>query len=701
MQPEVRSLAFLRAFFRSDVAVALLFFILALAVRWYFAATHPYFNGLLSVRGVPFVDGQVWTTVAIRLIHGEGLGTAYRPFYPIFLALFFIWTDWSFTIITCLNVLIGAISAAFLFLTARLSFNRWIGSAAAMFFALDPSQIVMTPQAGTEPLGLLFFILSLYFMLEIGRKRTATATLMSGIFFGLSNLTRTLTLLCAPIYALLLGVFEWSRGKSIRWAVIVVSLFTLGTAVSMGPWLIRQKLVHNIWSVASNIGEALYAATSPEYKTWTPRLRLDAYRAGIPSGVESTYSFYMQKSVEHIRDNPGFYLRQTASAFWTYLNCFDRNYRTKGEEFSGREILSEHREAQTLFIFIVGAMLVLAGLWKMKDDAFAGATFLALSLALIGLWRILPLYGNFLILSAGFILGLASAKSRQNVWLLAASLLGAGVAGAIFNNTILYRAVLMTDWLFACFYLAAFFYTASALTSALLRVLHKNRPGTGSPEIEPGAQPFVTIFESRVKLATKILTLLFLLFAGVSATRLILADVRSEQRPKPIARLSNAQKKEILQRLKKLSPSLDRSLPSPNAAHLYVAPPQFLTAKPTVADSGLEPTVAIESGALPYFIHYFPKGTEFEDRGPLFKKRPFDYSMFRFSGLDVIFAGQIARELSGTPAVLVGRIKPPEQASYYRLSTLECEAIIPLRNGNVRGLDYAHAIFPQATPPAR
>jgi hypothetical protein len=700
MQSEIKSVAFLRALFGSDVAVALLFFTLALAVRWYFAATHPYFSGLLSVRGVPYVDGQVWTLAAIRLIHGEGLGTVYRPFYSILLALFFIWTDWSFAIITCLNVVIGALSTAFLFLTVRHTFNRWIASSAAMFFAFDPSQIITTPQAGTEPLGLLFFILSLYFMLEIGRRRTASATVLSGIFLGLSNLTRPLTLFCAPVYALVLAAFEWSRRKSLRWAIIVASLFTLGIVASMGPWLIRQKLVHNIWSVSSNMGEALYGATSPKHKTWSMRVRLDAYRAEIPSTIEATYSFYMQKSIEQIRDNPGFYLSQTGRALWIYLNCFDRNYRAKGEEFAPRQAFSSHVEAQTLFIFIVGAMLLLAGLWKVKNDAFAGATFLAVSLVLIALWRILPPYGNFLILSAGFILGLVSAKSRQNVSLLAASLLVTGIGGAIFNNAILYRAVLMTDWLFACFYLAAFFYTASALTSALLRVLHKNKPTTDSPETASRAHPFATIFESRVKQAAKILTILFLLFAGVSATRLILTNARAEQRPKPIAKLNYAQKMEILQRLKKLSSSLDRSLPTPDKVHFYVARPQSQSLKPTVEGLGLEPIVAIESGTLPYFIHHFPEGTHLEGRGSLFKKRPFEYSVFRFPGLDVVFPGRIAREFSGRTAVLVGRIKPPERPLPFIPYTLECEAIIPFADQKNPKLDYAHALLPKTAAAA-
>jgi hypothetical protein len=689
--------AILHALVRSDIAVALLFFALALAVRWYFAATHPYFNGLLSVRGVPYSDGQGWTLAAIELIHGHGLGNVFRPFYSIFLALFYVWTDWSFTTITCLNVLIGAFTAAFLYLTARLSFNRWIGFAAATFFTFDPSQIIKTPQAATEPLGLLLFILAVYFMLETGRPRTASAAILSGVFFGLSNLARPLTLFCAPAYTLLLAAFEWSR-KNIRWAIIA-SLFTLGTCASMAPWLIRQKLVHNIWSVSTNMGEALYAATSPVYKKWTPLVRLDAERAGAWTLSERN-SFYMQESVQHIRDHPTFYFSQTSRALWIFLNCFDSHYRAKSDEgrFRGRQPFTSLNEGQTVFIFVVLGLLLLAGLWKLKSDAFAGAIFLLLSAGLVGLWRVLPSSLNFLILSAGFVLGLISGKSKQNVSLLAASLLFTGVGNAVFNNAVLFRSVLMSDWLFACFYLAAFFYSASALTSALLRLERKSISAAEGPKSAPMVDPFVATFESRVKRALKILAILFLLFAAISATRLVLANLHSEKQPAAIAKLNASQKMKILQTLKTLSPSLEKSIPPFDEARLYVASRLSVTGGTTAKDLGPGPVTAVEPGIFPYFIHYFPKGTDFEIRGPIFRKRPFAYSMFRFANVDVIFRGRIPRELSGTPAIVVGKIELPKKKSSYDFPTLQCDAIIPLKRDNVEDLDYAHVMLPKAAP---
>ena len=688
----------LGALSQSDVAVAVLFFTLALASRWYFVATHPDYNGLVTVRGVPFSDGQTWTFAAIELIHGHGFGNVYRPFYSIVLALFFVWTDWSFTSIAVVNVLAGAVTAPFIFLSVRLSFNRCIGFAAAMFFVFNPAQVVKAPEAATEPLGLLFFVLNVYFMLEIGRRRSAGDVVLSGVFFGLSNLTRPLTLFCAPFYVALLGIFEWLRTRTLSRAVLIVSLFTLGTIGSMAPWLIRQKIVHGVWSVSTNMGEALYAATSPKYKTWTQQVRRDADRAGVKPTVGALYAFYMEGSRKHIRDNPGFYLRQTGAASWDYLNCFDLKHRTQSREFAFRNRFMAHPEAQVLFICAVGAMLVLTGLWKVRRDLVAGAIFLFVSAVLIVLWRILPPFGNFLILSAGFIFGLRSGKSRQNVLLLAASLLVTGIGGAIFNNPALFRAVLMTDWLFAAFYLSAFFFAASALTSATLHVVGRSESSAAAPEETAMRDSLVAAFESRVKWATKFLTLLFLLFAGVSASRLAFANLGKVERPPAVRGLSAPQKAKILLKLKTLSAALDQNLPSPSAVQFFVPPRRFLKSKRPEGELNPLPLFGVQTGVVPYFIHYFPEGTDFATRNHVFKPRPFAYSMFRLGRVDVIFPGRIARELSGHPVIVIGKVDARRMSSAYPFAELQAEAIVPLVGDKANRPDFAHTMLSAATP---
>src|SRR6185503_10610142 len=76
----------------SSFAWASIYFLLAILVRIYFVITHPSFDNIFSVRGVPYSDGQHWTTAAIEFARGHGLGNVYRPGFSVLLALFYVWT---------------------------------------------------------------------------------------------------------------------------------------------------------------------------------------------------------------------------------------------------------------------------------------------------------------------------------------------------------------------------------------------------------------------------------------------------------------------------------------------------------------------------------------------------------------------------------------------------------------------------------
>ncbi len=164
--------AVFRAFVSSRVAVVSLLFLLALLVRLYFVRGHPNFDNIFSVKGIPYSDGYLWVSAAIELAQGHGLGAVLRPGFSILLAPFYVWFGTSFHVITGLHVLIGALTAALIYLVGERVFTKEIASAAAFFFVFDPSQLVQTPQATTEPLGLMFFVGCVYCLLRVeGREK--------------------------------------------------------------------------------------------------------------------------------------------------------------------------------------------------------------------------------------------------------------------------------------------------------------------------------------------------------------------------------------------------------------------------------------------------------------------------------------------------------------------------------------------------
>jgi 4-amino-4-deoxy-L-arabinose transferase-like glycosyltransferase len=688
---------------QSPLAGALLFFLVALCVRLHFSIAHPHFDNIFAVRGVPFSDAQQWTTGAILLTQGEGLRGVLRPGLSVALALFYTWFGCSFHTITALNIVAGSLTALFVFLIARTAFNGPIAIAAACFFVFDPSQVSQTPQASTEPLGLTFFTASVYCLLLVHEGGKLKPAILGGALMGLSNLARPLTLFCAPFYAGHLILSEWLRTRRLKQAIVPAIALCAGIVLTLSPWLIRQRLVHGVWSVSMNLGEALYGATLPKYKTWTSLVRADANRAGVEATSSARYKYFISESLKNIQRDPAFYAGQVARSYWQYLNCFDLKARSNDRAFSYRQWTGLVK-AQELFVWITAGLLVVAGVhaW-MRSGMVAGGLFLLISAALFTVWRLTPYAGVF-ILVAGMATSFLQCRWRD-IAVLSWSLAITGLGDALFNNAILYRAVLMTDWIFSLFYLAAFYFSATIITNAALRILRKT-PDRRLPEASARiVDPLVCAFEDRSKTIVKGVAIVLVLFVLAGSVRLLAVNFGAITSSRsPSYRLSTSEKREVIERLRDASPAIQQVLPDPKMENVeFIEPPPPLTA-PLAAtgqdtditrgpSSAIISQVVVQCEPLSFFVHYFPRGTEFQKRDPLFFKRSFDCSIFQSAQCTVVFPGRIPRSLLGQTVVLVGWIEGihPGWARPRRGEVMQCIALIPVL-GN-REFDYKHAVI--------
>jgi Dolichyl-phosphate-mannose-protein mannosyltransferase len=710
-----------RSLAQSDIIVALLISLVGCAVRLHFAVTHPHFNNLFTVQGVPYSDASIWTGAAISLAEGAGLGAVYRPLLSVILALIYTWAGSSFGAITVLNVLIGGITGGLIFLVGCVAFNRFIATAAAGWFVLNPSQVVQTPQATTEPLGLMLFVLSVYALCLASEQSRNKPAFLGGICLGLSNLARPLTLFCAPFYALHLFFVELRGGRKWPRAFALPAVFCLGIVLAISPWLVRQKFTHGVWAFSSNMSEAFYAATSPKYRVWTPAVRADPDRDGVPSTVGARYHYFMDKSLENIRTNPRFYAEQVGRSYWEFLSCFSVDMRrdTKLFRYSGWTRLVE---AQTVFAWAVIILLMATaiGTW-MRSSSLAAGIFLVVSMIMFLAWWLMPLHLGGVIQvskvpyyflwrpdwSIGILVfGIASsllAGHWRSVTVLVWSLAITGLGDALFNNAIFYRAVLLSDWLFAYFYFAAFLFVPAFLTRIIVRAL--DQAAVVFP-FEPGSNlraesSFISRFENRIKMGLKLAAFVLLVLTVVSSVRLIIANSADHTHRADVPaknQLSREQMLDVVSRLRTLSPQLRAAFADPDLQPIkFVDPPQERVTGPNNASLdvpiGGRPQVVITAQRLSPFAYFFPAGTEFSLRDPLLIKRTFDCSIFTSSagGGTIIFPREIPSQLYGRAVVLVGWIEGEHPKGPDYGTVMQCVAIIPIAGKNQ--LDYDHAVM--------
>jgi 4-amino-4-deoxy-L-arabinose transferase-like glycosyltransferase len=309
--------------------VGALLFVVALAFRLQVALRNPEltFGGHL-LKGVPFTDAEQWFMTARAFSHGDWSSTAFslagprRPLHYGLLGAFFALTGPSIPVARVLNILLSSATAVAIFDGTRRVAPRLVAVLAALVQALLLYDACSDLSVMTEPLGNFLAALSVWAFC-VGAERIAAphpgpppaaregvlATVAfagAGLALGLSNLARPLTL--AATAGLPLGLALVARGVAIPWRRVLVGSLVFGAAVLVAllPWMIRQKLVHGIWTISENTAEALYGATTPEYGgTWTTAV---GELAGDRS-VHDRVAFYSEGTSRNLHEHGAWYAR--------------------------------------------------------------------------------------------------------------------------------------------------------------------------------------------------------------------------------------------------------------------------------------------------------------------------------------------------------------------------------------------------------
>ena len=675
----------IRGVLQNQWFMAAVILVTTIAIRWGFHLYNPRPTGFFMYRGSPVSDGISYTAKAISIANGYGIPPyaqpAIRPFYSIALACLYTWTGFSLSAVTALNIVIGGATATLIYLCGGLVLNRLCGLAAALFFAIDPTKIIQTSQAGSEPLGLLFFVGSVYSAMLAFQSGRLWMFFLSGLLIGLSNLTRTLIILTLPFYIALILLLGW-RERILRSAAVRAVAILLGFCCIIVPWLIRQDRLYGIATISDNIGEAIYAASSPVYKQWTTRIRKDADAAGIPNTVGDRYRYFMERAVENVKANPMFYVRNVATSFWEYANTFGLRSRT-GTQY-GNPFSSAAEGQRLLLPYVILFTVAIWLLWKDRPFAPSSLAFLLSSIALVICYRLLPVWATFAPILLGIVVSWRAG--HRKLVLIASGSLAAGVVGsAVFANPVLYRTVLMIDWLFLFFFLAAVWFPAEIVSrqfagSEPLMLAHDREEGKSSPfqqSLSLSSVRFLVVFST-----------ILLGFFAVSSARLVALTISRSGKDKQAqfvpewvlrqsqARLTIADRKSVLMRLQ-----------SPPFSVLPRGDPQF-SIRSNENDPFTAGTYVVEIDGF-YYDYYVPPG---ESLWAVLKTKPYGRTLARLPRFDFVIRGEVPADFAGRPLLFVGVVASQDDVGGEQTNRpwVRGLAIIPLDNDNRP--DYASAV---------
>ncbi|HEV3098114.1 MAG TPA: glycosyltransferase family 39 protein [Candidatus Udaeobacter sp.] len=678
----------IRRLLKNQWFIAVAIFVAAVVVRCGFHLYNPDASGFFIYHGSPISDGCSYTYKAITIAQGYGIPRdqqpAIRPFYAIVLACLYTWTGFSLRAVTALNILIGGATAVLIYLCGKLAFNRFCGLAAGLFFALDPTQLLQTPQACTEPLGLLFFVASVYAVLRALENHRPLIFFFAGLFVGLSNLTRPLTLFTLPFYIGVTFLVAWREGIW-RAAWIRAFLILFGFLVVVFPWLIRQERSYGILTISDNIGEAIYSATSPAYRQWTPIVRKDADAEGIPNTIGDRYRYFMRRAAENVKEHPGFYLGTVGHAVWEYANTFGPRSRNAPRYANW---YSRASEAQSVLGIYLVSLIVVA--WLLQGERRLSApsfTFLITSLGLFLFYRVLPVWLTFVPVLVGIVFSWRS-KHEISALVMLGTLVLSVLGSAIFANPVLFRAVLMTDWLFLLYLVAAIWFPAEILAR---RVAGNPEPvwafRTGNVVEDSPFQDTLSSLCRRALVFSLVALLGFFALSGVRLIALTMSDRVARRKTQwgpawmfwrtGIKNLTMPDRIAILHHFEDSSFGV-----LPQGTKQY---PIYIGGK----DPPKPGDYVVDIHGY-YYDYYIPAGEI--PRPPAIGPKPYARTLIILSPFDFIIPGVVPADFARRPLVFVGVVVPPEIKNRETAGRPQTRglAIIPL-NANGRP-DFARAV---------
>ena len=203
-----------------------------------------------------------------------GIPTSFRaPLYPTFLSIvyFFSGTGFSrfFAARIAQAVFLGAPLAPLTYLVAKklyspLPLGERVGvrgeraaRVSAWIVAAYPMLLVYPLGLGTENPFFVLLLASFFFLLASIEKPTTFHFLLSGLFLGLTALTRSVILPFAGLAIL----WIWFSLKQKRGALLVAFALTL----TITPWIIRNSLLHHkLTGIETSMGYNLHLGYHPQ-----------------------------------------------------------------------------------------------------------------------------------------------------------------------------------------------------------------------------------------------------------------------------------------------------------------------------------------------------------------------------------------------------------------------------------------------------
>ena len=281
---------------------------------------------LFQIQSIPLFDhlagdGRTYDAWAQRIAAGDwlGQGVFYQaPLYPYFLGVLQIFFGHNLWLIRFVQIILGSVSCAVIYLVGEKLFSRNAGIAAGLILACYAPAVFFDGLVEKSILDLLLLTVLLYLLLGLTGTRHWAKWLGAGAVLGLLGLCRENALILVPVVALWIALGLSAQPFLIRTRWLVC--FFAGLLLVLLPVGLRNLTVGGEFKLTtSQFGPNFFIGNNPEADgsygsvhriigepqlegNDAARLAERAFGRRLSSGEVSNY--WLKKSWDYIRTEP-------------------------------------------------------------------------------------------------------------------------------------------------------------------------------------------------------------------------------------------------------------------------------------------------------------------------------------------------------------------------------------------------------------
>ncbi len=403
---------------------------IAAAVTWHsLSARRDFTDHAFVIKGIQESDAGGWYDMAAGLAAGHGFTGAFenqRPFYSVYLAGLFQVFGEGLRVLRGFNALALVLAVGGVFTLGRLLGSVRLAAALALMMLASDTHLNYLQAALTENGGLMLAVLALLAAWQAAWTLSPHWAAVAGLVNGLAALVSGVTLFTLPGYALVIFLFPLFRRTPWRRALLLGAVYTAAASVVVGSWLVRQKAVHDRFTLSYNTSDVLAGGADPEEGYFNGRILDKARAAGLDlSTADARYDSLMRMYRENVAADPAGYLRRVALAavasvkflpgddpavqisFLLALFAFGLIPAWRSGQWHALAVAAVLMAAWARHEFAVTPLLLLAGVYLMLRRERSPAARLAVLLLVVTVAAVM------------FLAGLAGNVATKRFWLVA------------------------------------------------------------------------------------------------------------------------------------------------------------------------------------------------------------------------------------------------------------------------------------------